>query len=154
MATKHGQLVTYCKGLLPINSNKSLNMISHKWKTSVHYHNAYSHQTCQAGDIPQDHKNLSPIYSNDPLMRCSCEVTWQIKCIYTCRWHLDAKPDKALAYHERHWLTRKSSIVFDHVTNMGSPGSLKKLYLHFHKTCGHWTWQGADFGEEVQRSNP
>ena len=28
-----------------------------------------------------------------------------------------------------------------------------KLYLHFHKTYGHETLQGADFREEVQKEN-
>ena len=39
------------------------------------------------------------------------------------------------------------------LTNVKSFDNLKILYLHFHKTCGHQTWQSPDFGEKVRHAN-
>ena len=49
---KHGEVVVYREGLLPINSSNPLNMqLRDKLKTYPHCQNAYGHQTCQGGDI-------------------------------------------------------------------------------------------------------
>ena len=50
MASKHTKVVTYHEWI----SYNPLNMRSHdKWKTYLHYHIAYGHQSFQVGDILQ-----------------------------------------------------------------------------------------------------
>ena len=53
IATKLGRVVTYVKGILPKKSHCSwvtyFCEITWQFKTYLHYHNAYSHQTWQGG---------------------------------------------------------------------------------------------------------
>lgn len=46
-------------------------------------------------------KELPPINLEDPLVRWSCEVAWQIKHIYPCRRPVDTKLGKVLTCSER-----------------------------------------------------
>ena len=58
MASKHGKVVTYQEGHPPISLHNFLNVWSREvtWQIkNLHYLNAaYSHQTCQSGDILQE----------------------------------------------------------------------------------------------------
>ena len=79
-------------------------------------------------------------------MRWYCETTWQI----TLYLHLQ----KTHGHQTRQggdlsWeaSTIKAFWPSYHVTNVRSNGSLKNLYLDFHKSFGHKVWQFADLVE-------
>ena len=98
-------------------------------------------------------KELQTKSSHSSSMRWCYEVRWQVRYIIS-----------SLSENQRHKTMKVTNLQwdfpiikgrwhFDHVTNTRSRGNLKNLYLQLHKTYGHWTWQGADFEEEVQSPN-
>ena len=92
MASKLCWILTSLEGFLSIKSNghliKCLARSRDKLKPYLHYH-----RVCN--------KELSSKNSHNSIIRWSCEVTWHIKYIPTCRRPADAKLRKVLTYHER-----------------------------------------------------
>ena len=128
-------MVTQRLVLPPINSDDPLN-ISSRWEVTWQMKNIIS--LLSQCLWPQDllgvvtySKEIPRINSHDASMRCSCEVTWQIKYL-----HLHSKLGKVLTYSERLPIL-KATWPFDPVTNVRSRDNLKQLYFYYHKIYGH-----------------
>ena len=61
---------------------------------------------------------------------------------------MDTELSKVLTYCERLSLLKPYDFLIK-----AAACNFKNLYLHFHKTYGHFTWQGLDFDEEVQHED-
>ena len=98
MTTKQ-KVGTWCDILPALNSHNPLNMQSHdKLKTYLHYTIAMVTKIVKMVTYSEE---FPPINSNDPLMRWSCDVRWQIKYSSICRISMDSKLGKVLTYHEK-----------------------------------------------------
>ena len=92
MASKLSRILTSLEGFLSIKSYghliTCLARSCDKLKPYLHYDSVCN-------------KELSYKNSHNSIIRWSCEVTWHIKYIPTCRRPADAKRPKVLLYHER-----------------------------------------------------
>ena len=106
-----------------------------------------------SGDVTY-RKELPPINSHDPSMRCSCEITWHKKThhISTCRRPMDINQTRQGADFQWEAPTFKAAWPFDHVTNVRSLDNLENWYFLYHKINSQWTWKCANFSTQMLTS--
>ena len=145
---QHGKLLAYREALPP-----SLEVI---WqiKSISPFHNAYDHQTCQGGDIPQGIPFFKFVWPLNEVVLWG-HATSQTYDISTCRRPMNTELGNLLTYSERLSRLRPHEHLITWAP-WGLYNNFKNLYLHFHNfhKIGRVLNFGRRFSMETRKLSP